>query len=601
MMTKAIRTAATVLFVMAFVVGLASFVSAVVTLAGGGSVGEPSLTPRWALIALGFGCLVGGFGVVGRYIFGMDSAERRLLASDLLSFWPRLSGYQWALYGLLVGGAALRIFGLADSPLTYDESFTALIVRRPLADLLTAAAGDVHPPLSYLIYWAFVRVFAGGAVNALTLRIIPAVLGSFSIMQVLHIGRRIGLGRPALLVGVALFALSPYELTYSQDARMYTMLQFCILGAVLALVERRYLVMGAWLAGAVWLHNYGWFYLAVLGLAALVQELRRPVLYTPSEGIPWQSASDQSQIGPVLAAVGGAALLGAPWLGVLGSQVHTLKAGYWIPSLTLGQLVYPLFPLLWGVHVPEALNLMAAAVGFGLAAFAILKAWRARAHRLLVWLILGPMALAALASIVVLPIYLYRGFVGVLGPLLLLLAWAVVEGVALDRRVWAVALVLPILFVTVAQRQELAGVYSGDNARALNVVLAGYEPGDIIYHGNVGTYSGFVAAGPAWLPNYLMTVQPGSVGELTPQTRRALAMCEGWLEPELMTTCGGAPATWRRAWLVWGAAQTISGAEDAAIASLLARYPNTRLLDIREVYKGVMPVDGGIWLLTPAP
>ena len=73
-----------------------------------------------------------------------------------------LSAYQFALGGLFALGVALRFYGLGAAYLTYDEAFTALIVHRPLPDLFAAAAGDVHPPLSYLIYWLFVRLFAGG-------------------------------------------------------------------------------------------------------------------------------------------------------------------------------------------------------------------------------------------------------------------------------------------------------------------------------------------------------------------------------------------------------------------------------------------------------
>jgi hypothetical protein len=106
-----------------------------------------------------------------------------------------------------------------------------------------------------------------------------------------------------------------------------------------------------------------------------------------------------------------------------------------------------------------------------------------------------------------------------------------------------------------------------------------------------------MANGPAWLPNYLMTVQPGSVGVLTQETRRALGFCEGNLEPlRLVTSCGTVP--WKRAWLVWGASQTISGTEDHAIAMLLEHYPNVKKLDIHDVYHGPQPIDGGIWLLT---
>lgn len=94
-----------------------------------------------------------------------------------------------------------------------------------------------------------------------------------------------------------------------------------------------------------------------------------------------------------------------------------------------------------------------------------------------------------------------------------------------------------------------------------------------------------------------MLVQPGSVGVLTQETRRALGLCEGIIEPgRLVTSCGR--VSWRRVWLVWGASQTISGTEDNAIDIILAHYPNVKKLDIHDVYHGVQPVDGGIWLLT---
>jgi hypothetical protein len=137
----------------------------------------------------------------------------------------------------------------------------------------------------------------------------------------------------------------------------------------------------------------------------------------------------------------------------------------------------------------------------------------------------------------------------------------------------------------------------GENKTMLDVVAAGWQPGDIVYHGNVGSLTGFMAAGPAWVGNYLMPVQPGSVGTLTPETRAAMGFCEGPLTPNtLQTNCGLTP--WRRAWLVWGATQTISGVEDAAVAALLAQYPNEKVLDIHDVYHGPLPLDGGLWLLT---
>jgi Dolichyl-phosphate-mannose-protein mannosyltransferase len=510
-----------------------------------------------------------------------------------------ISGYGLALASIAAIGVALRFYSLGAHYLSYDESFTVLMVGRPLPDLIRAAAGDVHPPLSYLMYWVFVRL-AGGT-TPLTLRLPAAVLGSLAIWQVYGLMRRLSFSRPALLAGLALFALSPFEIHYSQDARMYGLLQLAVLGAVLAMLDRRYWLMGAWMAVAAWSHNYGLFYVAVIGAAAFVRELGRPVIAAADPVLGWVGPQDSARPRDVLLACGLAIVSFVPWAGVLVQQIHTLGSGYWMVPLSLGQFIYPIFPLVWGVALPEALNGLGAAVAIGLVLFAMLKAFKLKRYRLLVWLMVAPALLAAGVSLVSTPIYLYRALIGCVPPMLLLIGWAIADGTGLRERAWAAAVIAPLLLLAIWNRLPSLQAQTAENSWALRTVLAGYQTGDIVFHGNVGTLSGFEATGPAWLPNYLMTVQPGSVGVLTPQTRAALGFCEGDLEPVLRVNCGGGhplARTWRRAWLVWGASQTISGTEDQAIAALLVHYPNVKELDIHDVYHGPMPVDGGIWLLT---
>ena len=50
-------------------------------------------------------------------------------------------------------GILLRIVPIWAQPTWYDENFTILLARLPLDRLLQATAGDVHPPLWYLICW----------------------------------------------------------------------------------------------------------------------------------------------------------------------------------------------------------------------------------------------------------------------------------------------------------------------------------------------------------------------------------------------------------------------------------------------------------------
>lgn len=506
--------------------------------------------------------------------------------------------YPLSLAAIVAVGVLLRWYGLTTHALSYDESFSAVIVGRSLPDLIRAAAGDVHPPLAYLILWAVARL--AGAITPLTLRIAPAIVGSLALLQLRALAGRLQLAPAATIAALAVFALSPFEIHYSQDARMYAFMQAAVLGALIAGYDRRWPQLAAWGVALVWLHNYGLIYWAVIGALLIVRELGLPVHQAARVGgvivaVPYADLTG------LLAALAVPGIAWLPWAGVLAGQMHNLAAGYWIPPLSLGQFVYPLFPLWWGVALPTRLYNLAAIVGYGALIFAVLKALRRpAAPRALVWLIIGPALLAGAVSLAWHPIYLYRGLIGVLPALALLVGWAVTEGTGRLERTWAALVIGPLLIAGLVNRPAALAQTSGENNRAIEAVLAGWRPGDIVLHGNVGTWTGFEASGLATIENYLMTVQPGSVGVLTPQTRAALGICEGDLSGgQLLTNCGARP--WGRAWLVWGASQTISGAEDAAIARLLAAYPHEKVLDIRDVYHGVQPVEGGIWILHNGP
>jgi hypothetical protein len=499
--------------------------------------------------------------------------------------------YELTMGGLVLIGVVLRFWELGQPYLSYDESFTALAAQLPLGRLIAATAGDVHPPASYLIMWAFTHLVG---LSPLTLRIPGAIAGALALWYVPAIARRLNLGLAATVAAMALFALSPFQIHYAQDARMYAWLQLAVLGAVLAALERRYLLMAAWLTLALWSHNYGLIYLAVLAPAVMLREFALPVHSAVDPTAPWIEPAPSSKYKLAAVALALPVLAWLPWAAVVVSQMHTLSTGYWIPPLTLGQWLYPFFALAWSVALPLNLTELGAIVLFGFLAFAL---WKGRRdQRLLVWLTLGPPLLAGVASLVWHPIYLFRGLIGVAAPMWLLIGWAIAHRTSWAPRVWAAAVLGTLLVAGLVNRGQALSDRLGENQVVIDLVAAGYQPGDIVYHGNVGSLTGFEAMGPAGLDNYLMPVQPGSVGVLTPQTRTAMGFCEGPLLPTLATNCGLKP--WRRAWLVWGASQTISGVEDAAIAALLVRYPNEKLLDIHDVYKGPLPLDGGLWLLT---
>lgn len=122
----------------------------------------------------------------------------------------------WAIVAIAL---AVRLFRADAQSLWYDEGTSAQLATRSAGAIVAAAAGDIHPPLYYLVLAAWTRVFGHGVP---ALRALSAVLGAATVAAVIAIGRRLGGRRLALAAG-ALAATSPYLIWYSQEVRMYVL------------------------------------------------------------------------------------------------------------------------------------------------------------------------------------------------------------------------------------------------------------------------------------------------------------------------------------------------------------------------------------------
>jgi uncharacterized membrane protein len=144
------------------------------------------------------------------------------------------------LFLILLFAFALRLFRLGMPSLWYDETVSLYLARQDLVSLTQHTAGDIHPPFYYYLlhFWgqvagwsefssAFLSLFFGVILVALVYRVArdwfppsPAQRG------------RVGVG----VMAAFLVAVSPYNLWYSQEVRMYT------LGATLGLASTYFLV-----------------------------------------------------------------------------------------------------------------------------------------------------------------------------------------------------------------------------------------------------------------------------------------------------------------------------------------------------------------------
>lgn len=150
-------------------------------------------------------------------------------------------------YVILLIGFGLRLFRLGAESLWYDETVSLLLARSDLGEITRHTAGDIHPPFYYYLlhFWgeftgwsefssAFLSLLFGVLIIALVYRLSQEWL-TFPINSAPASwpGARGGLG--VALVASSLIAISPFNVWYSQEVRMYT------LGAALGLLSVHYL------------------------------------------------------------------------------------------------------------------------------------------------------------------------------------------------------------------------------------------------------------------------------------------------------------------------------------------------------------------------
>jgi mannosyltransferase len=121
------------------------------------------------------------------------------------------------LMAILLLAAALRFYRLDGQSLWNDEGNSVRLAQRSLALVTAGAAGDIHPPGYYYLLWAWIRLFGDGE---FAVRSLSAVVGLLLVALTYALGRQ--LDRPALgLTAAFLAAISPFQVYYSQEARMY--------------------------------------------------------------------------------------------------------------------------------------------------------------------------------------------------------------------------------------------------------------------------------------------------------------------------------------------------------------------------------------------
>jgi hypothetical protein len=140
----------------------------------------------------------------------------------------------WLVIIITLIGGFLRIFMLGNRGLWLDEAFSIWLVNHSVPEMLQWMVKiDQHPPLYYLLlhYW-----IAHYGDTPYCVRLLSALFGAGTIPVIYLIGKRIS-GVVVGLAAAAFLALSPFNIYFAQEARMYTLLTFNAAVAIYALVR----------------------------------------------------------------------------------------------------------------------------------------------------------------------------------------------------------------------------------------------------------------------------------------------------------------------------------------------------------------------------
>lgn len=398
--------------------------------------------------------------------------------------------------GLFVAALLFRLVNIGGESLWYDEAFTAHMVTLPLDRLIAATAGDVHPPLFYLVVKMVTQAIGH---SEAALRLTSAVFGAGAVVLVYDIALYYVPKNPARLAAW-LACFLPGLLRYGQEARMYTMLAFWLLLALNALISYRPWLLCAALGLALYTHAYAWLYVVALsGVWLFDLYKRRWALF------------------PIL----GAIVLYLPWLPMLAKQISHVSGGYWIPSLSLGTVIEPLITLTFAFRSPIPIFLGLSAVAIALTMAGLVVFWRengAGAARLIGFLFLPPI-LAILASFVIRPVYLGRAFIPSI--YLLPIAWSYwlyrLSPITVPVAIALTAGVLFFYFPAHGERADVRGF----------VARLPLEAHDTVYHTEIASYLLLGYYMPAEVNNYIFPYASDLSQSLDPSAKAAMNFQQG--------------------------------------------------------------------------
>lgn len=132
----------------------------------------------------------------------------------------KITKYSIAVLAIVLVGVFLRLFHLGAQSLGADDTWSVWIARLSLPQIVQYTAADVHPPFYYFLLHYWIAYFG---TSELAVKLLSVLFGVLSILVMYALGRQLFDERAGLL-GAFILAVSAFNIRYSQETRMYSLL-----------------------------------------------------------------------------------------------------------------------------------------------------------------------------------------------------------------------------------------------------------------------------------------------------------------------------------------------------------------------------------------
>ena len=303
---------------------------------------------------------------------------------------------RWLLAATLLLATSLRLYDLDRLSFWFDEFLTVTLASEPLAKLLPAVRqSEQTPPLLHVLMHGWMKLFG---VSEFAVRLPAAIFGIGAVWVTYLLGVAL-FGRREGLVAALLMALSGFQIAYSQEARVYSLLLLMALTSSLFFVKL--LREGGLTTQIAYVLATGVLYWTHLHAVFVVAAQQLTWLYLTLA--PYKDTDTNRPRIPawrwILLSTLSAALF-APWIPTVIHWLRSVSHGFWIPPMGPGFLphVYVLFA---GSAVLLVILLILAAWGV----YRTPDRWKIV---FLICLTLLPVVVPYVASLLLRPLFVHR-------------------------------------------------------------------------------------------------------------------------------------------------------------------------------------------------